>query len=185
MNVLEFISSIINTIIWPIFIFVAILILKTPIAELIKNIARIKYGSFELELIDKKLSEVTINSVQSNADVSLDYQSPVINEFNIIREQISSLGPRVAVVTAFRVVKSRMYDLCVKHDISSKNNRNAIDILYDLKIIDLNIRDSYKNLNELFYILSNYDQISESQANKFIDASELLAINLDKLSERR
>ncbi len=183
MNVLEFISSIINTIIWPIFILSAIRILHTPITELIKNIARIKYGSFELELIDRKLSEVTINSVQTNAEVSLDSENPLTKEFNKIRALITQKGPRFPIVVAWRIIKNRLGEIIVDHNVSffSNDSRDEIDILYDRKIIDLNIRDSFKNLNELFIILADYDQISESQANKFIDASELLAKNLEKL----
>ncbi|MCA0163256.1 MULTISPECIES: hypothetical protein [Bacillus] len=183
MNVLEFISSIINTIIWPIFIFVAILILKTPITELIKNIAKIKYKDFELELIDKKLNEFTISSVPSNVELEMENLEAAKDDFDVIRKQINLKGPRFPVVLAYRYVTSRLVDLCEKHnvDVSYHDSRDLADDLFEYGIIDLKTRDSLIHLHELFSILSNYDQISESQAIKFLDASEVISLQLEIL----
>ncbi|WP_178897053.1 hypothetical protein [Bacillus altitudinis] len=183
MNVLEFISSIINTIIWPIFIFVAILILKTPIAELIKNIAKIKYKDFELELIDKKLNEFTISSVPSNVDMEMENLEAAKNDFDLIRKQIKLKGPRFPVVLAYRYVTSRVVDLCEKHniDLSYHDLRDLADYLFQYGVTDLKTRDSLVQIHELFLILSDYDHISESQAMKFLDASEVISLQLEIL----
>ncbi|MGJ5835894.1 MULTISPECIES: hypothetical protein [Bacillus] len=190
MNVYELISSMFNgfitiftAMIWPISIIIVVVMLKTPITDLIKNIAKIKYKDFELELIDKKLNEVTSNAIPNNIDVEMVDLEPLRNDFKAIREQIAIKGPRFPVVLAWRYITRRLVEICDKNDIelSYHDARDLIDVLYENNIVDLKLRDSFINLQELFGILSGYDEISESQANRFLDASEIFTMHLEIL----
>ena len=61
MNWMEFISSIIKSVIWPVSITIIVIKLKNPVSNLIKTLAKIKYKDWEFEfMIDKKLDQISV-----------------------------------------------------------------------------------------------------------------------------
>ncbi|XAK54249.1 hypothetical protein AAHT65_07610 [Bacillus atrophaeus] len=59
MNWMEFISSVVKSIVWPVAIIIIVIKLKRPVSNLISTLAKIKYKDWEFEfLINKKLDLV-------------------------------------------------------------------------------------------------------------------------------
>ncbi|MED4612115.1 hypothetical protein P9248_10955 [Bacillus subtilis] len=86
MNWMEFVSSIVKSIIWPIAITIIIIMLKNPVSNLISTLAKIKYKDWEFEfVINKKLDSITeqISEKQSeDTDGRVDNLTPVTNMSN-------------------------------------------------------------------------------------------------------
>lgn len=83
---MEFVSSIVKSIIWPIAITIIIIMLKNPVSNLISTLAKIKYKDWEFEfVINKKLDSITeqISEKQSeDTDGRVDNLTPVTNMSN-------------------------------------------------------------------------------------------------------
>ncbi|MEC1078415.1 hypothetical protein P9A91_10350 [Bacillus safensis] len=81
MNWMELLSSIINSIAWPVAIIIIIWFLKKPISELINTIISIKYKDFE---IHRDLNNQA-NSIQENTDSIVTSEDPSVLE-NLMSE---------------------------------------------------------------------------------------------------
>lgn len=69
MNWMEFVSSIVKSIVWPVAIIIIVIKLKRPVSNLISTLAKIKYKDWEFEfLINKKLDlvEFSLSNESSN-----------------------------------------------------------------------------------------------------------------------
>lgn len=86
MNWMEFISSIIRSIAWPIIVLIAVLLLKKPVSQLIIKIAELKlktvrYGDWELnfgEELDQV--ETELNNSETTHESSKDEGSKVVDK---------------------------------------------------------------------------------------------------------
>ncbi|MEF7438278.1 hypothetical protein V4V36_13570 [Paenibacillus lautus] len=74
MTALEFTSSIVNTLAWPIIVTIIILILKKPLTQLLLSISKFKYNNLEMDFgkelikIEKTLDkQITEETSQNNA----------------------------------------------------------------------------------------------------------------------
>lgn len=81
MNWMELLSSIINSIAWPVAIIIIIGFLKKPISQLINTIIKIKYKDFE---IHRDLNNQA-NSIQENTDSIVTSEDPSVLE-NLMSE---------------------------------------------------------------------------------------------------
>lgn len=69
MNWMEFVSSLVKSIIWPIAIIIIVIKLKKPVSNLISTLAKIKYKDWEFEfMLDKRLDEIASLADNSNGD---------------------------------------------------------------------------------------------------------------------
>ncbi|MEC0731296.1 hypothetical protein P8844_01745 [Bacillus spizizenii] len=67
MNWMEFISSIVKSIIWPVAIIILVFKLKQPVSNLISTLAKIKYKDWEFEFtIDQKLDKISFQLNKEN-----------------------------------------------------------------------------------------------------------------------
>ncbi|MBW3700569.1 hypothetical protein C2U27_09705 [Bacillus aerophilus] len=97
MNVYEFISSMFNgfitiftAMIWPIAIIIVVVMLKTPITDLIKNIAKIKYKDLEflisekVDVLDENINNAVATSGQSVElkDLREEFSNYTIEQLN-------------------------------------------------------------------------------------------------------
>lgn len=109
MNWLEFISSIISALAWPIAALVLVAILREPLKGLVPLLQRMKYKDFEMEF-GRKLAAAREESTVENETMITTALTP--EETRII--ELARVSPRAAVTEAWRWVELASLDAAQK-----------------------------------------------------------------------
>ncbi|MDL5023941.1 hypothetical protein [Bacillus velezensis] len=122
MNWLEFISSILKNLAWPVVILIAALKLKEPLSKMISTLAKIKYKDWEFEfLLDKKLDQITVLATQSDEDSDVEeLYSKQKGENLIDQTPLTGYKPPIGLDTSIALIReSKVLDARI-HDIYEK-----------------------------------------------------------------
>lgn len=105
MNWLEFISSLVTALAWPVAVLALALVLREPLKGLIPLLQRMKYKDFEMEF-GRKLAEAREEAgVENEASTEAE---PTPEEVRII--ELAKVSPRAAVTEAWRWVELASLD---------------------------------------------------------------------------
>nr|VFJ45418.1 MAG: hypothetical protein BECKDK2373C_GA0170839_101112 [Candidatus Kentron sp. DK] len=105
MTWLEFISSLISALVWPVAVLAIALVLREPLKGLVPLLHRMKYKDFEMEF-GRRLAEVREEAGVEN-EISTE-AAPTPEEIRII--ELAKVSPRAAVTEAWRWVELASLD---------------------------------------------------------------------------
>lgn len=154
MDVLSFISGMIESLAWPVSIIIIIMILKKPIDQLMLGIHRLKYQDLEIDF-NKRLDEIDSKIETENNKEPKKELKQNNNELEQI-ETIAEISPNSAILLAWSIVEKELQSIVMRLEISSDYPRNSpmknINTLREMKLID---NQTVDGLNELRRIRNN------------------------------
>ncbi|ALV02603.1 hypothetical protein ACT17G_15140 [Bacillus velezensis] len=154
MNWMEFISSIIKSVIWPVSITIIVIKLKNPVSNLIKTLAKIKYKDWEFEfMIDKELDQISVQ----------------IDEAEQIKDTSKSEG------VTFNENSYETLDLKDKELIMKKSMLSLYSgVSYLYSLVSKDEKTNGIGMNDMLHYLQKQNIVSESFAEGLIKLMDLV-----------
>ncbi|MEN4815754.1 hypothetical protein [Bacillus sp. FSL R5-0447] len=180
MNHLEFISSLVNSMIWPVTLIISILMLKGPLSERLKDLISLKYGNLEMvfnSAISKAESYIKMEQGQAGHE-----QETVRKRFNEL-QQLSKISTIDAVIDTWEFIKEIIKNKANENGIEAGNYEHFYNVLNKLeneKVMKGQTRDSVIALYNARKILLKGNSITESAAEKFIAVARIIANRIVK-----
>ncbi|MDU7578390.1 MAG: hypothetical protein E7K43_19495 [Bacillus subtilis] len=208
MNWMEFVSSIVKSVIWPIAIIILVIKLRQPVSNLISTLARIKYKDWEFEFkIDQKLEKISLQlnnedenevesqSSQSNLTSSLDVKAKELDDTYFSkrdsdRENLkddSDLKLKIEMLRLHGAVNMLYKKVSEKDDSADKRDfiglQYMLDYLKHKNVLNESFADS---LIDLLFIVHDLENSHISQTyliNKFLWNVDKSVKKLIKITE--
>lgn len=149
MDIYQFISSLVNSLIWPVVAIVFLFKFSDPLAKVVKSLARMRYKDFELDF-GNELDSIE-SKVPELASITLDV--------NIEKEveEVATISPMAAIPLAWSHVEAELSNaikrLAISADYPAYNSSlKNIELLKEHKFIRT---QDYNLLNELRKLRNN------------------------------
>lgn len=188
MNWMEFISSIVKSIIWPVAIIILVFKLKQPVSNLISTLVKIKYKDWEFEFtIDQKLDKISFQLNKENQygtddqnlkdSLNLESNSEITEETHShYNEKTSIKGDndlllKMEMIRLYGAVKNLYEKVSEKDDAADKSQ--GIGMLYMVDYLKRHkiLNDSFaESLLDIMNIVHDLEKSHISQSyimNKF------------------
>lgn len=144
MSTFEFVSSIINSLAWPIVILTIIILLRKAIVNLLSNLSRVTYNNLEMEFAQ------TLEKLETSLETKVppsNLQSPRDNEI----ASVAQISPAASIILAWSMVEQELMStikrLAISPDYPPYNSPlKNIGLLKDAGLID---SETEKTLGEL------------------------------------
>lgn len=183
MSILEFISSVINSLAWPIAIIIILVFFRKYIIKIIPSIEKFKYKDFEVEFTK------TMKELMDNSRADIESLPSKENEKSIISEDklfgLLEISPRSAIIESWLLVETaasnalqkkdpemtkktymvaplRLGQYLNKYQIINGNQLNTYNKLREIRNKAVHIGDAQFNLSEV----SEYIKLSVMLANQ-------------------
>jgi hypothetical protein len=166
MNWLEFISSVIDTIIWPLCVVIVVFLLRNQLKELIPALRNLRYKDFELSF------EKTMESIEQNVETLIEpngtsFAKPVMAEkFTYLYELIQT-SPRSAIIESWLIVEEQLIRLSQKK-LQDSANKTPLMILKELFSIGIINKDLYKIIEDLRKIRNEAVHINKFYIHNYL-----------------
>lgn len=98
MDVLTFVIELIDRLIWPLILFILVLLVRRPLNELIPYLKRAKLSELELEF-DRDLTQVALDAKEEFEEVTADWR--------ISLTELAESIPSAAVIEAWKEIETR------------------------------------------------------------------------------
>ncbi len=150
MDILTFISNIVNSLAWPLTLVIAILILRKPLHELLPFIQKFKYKEIEIEFGEqiREVSEELAENLAPTQTSLLSYSTE-----NSVLARLADISPRSAVLEAWRQVELAALDAANKLSGNTFKNKTstfqAIKFLEQQEKLDRSIINALRDLRGL------------------------------------
>ena len=102
MNGLEFVASLIDSLVWPLVAIVAIVVLRNPLGQVLLLLESVKYKDLHLRFRER-LQQATVEASQLPG-----YSSESLTAGTGLASEIAPISPRAAVIEAWRGVESEV-----------------------------------------------------------------------------
>lgn len=189
MNILEFISSIIKSLVWPALIFFIIYRFSDPLKEMILNISRLKFKDLDvtfskaLDKIEEKAEDAGL-IIEQYSERKILQRTPeqLINE----AAELSSNYPEASILLAWQSVELSMSNLMdkiphIESNIAPSNSYNMMKNLVSKQIIDGNTFDMLNDMrmlrNKTSHVAS--ESIAPSSAQKYVSLAKAIINKFD------
>ncbi len=188
MNALEFFSSIIQSLAWPISIILIIIILRKPISELVKGINKVKYQDLEIDF-GKKLDNIDVK-ISKNNKIKITKKYSKSEEVEEI-ETIALISPKSAIIMAWTLVEKEIQEainrLAISPDYPPYNSSlKNIELLKDNNLIDnetINAIEEMRKLRNIAAHAVDYEKkITSTEAIKYYGIAQEVVIILQSLN---
>lgn len=179
MNTNELISSLVNSLAWPVAIVVIIFLLKSPIQRLILNLSRFKFNELEMDFA------AALEEVKEIMPVKTDVQ--IEKDPNII--EMAKLNPSSAILISFNKIEHELAEvikrLAISPDYPGDNsvhkNIKLISSYTDINEDTLEILNDLRHLRNIAAHSNPNNNITYTDAIKFYNLSESLIVELKNL----
>lgn len=164
MSTLEFFSSLVQSLAWPISVILIIFILRKPISELTKGISKVKYQDLEIDF-GKKLAKIEqqISSKDNIKSNNLILQPDSVEGL----ETIAYISPKSSIVMAWTLLEKELNEVIhrlIKSPESILDNSLSenINLLCGRNLID---SETIKAINDLRKLRNSaaHDNINEKK----------------------
>ncbi|WYP26774.1 hypothetical protein NSQ54_01255 [Alkalihalobacillus sp. FSL W8-0930] len=182
MSILEFISSIVGSSIWPLTIIAIILMLKVPITQLVQSIRSISYRDVrvdvgeQLHLIEQSNpAHMQTVLIQSEEEEELEDSKPT----PVHIEQIAHVSPRAAMLYIWSIVEKETGDLLQNKSIQS-DEVQKVESLKKHRVLDAPILKMFIDLKKLYEHVAAeaYVQVTPSDALRYCELCERIRYQL-------
>lgn len=152
MDIYQFISSLIGSLVWPVTAILAFFILKKHLSSLLPFVERLKYKDFELEF-RKSIQELTEKSKLALPPTTVEELQLPIN----LRDRLYNLAeisPRSAVLESWLQVESAAADIIQSRNLAP-NYKSAMapmrlgEVLHKSEVLDSIQMEIFNRLREL------------------------------------
>ncbi|MEG0471294.1 MAG: hypothetical protein RR588_03070 [Solibacillus sp.] len=147
MDTYELITSLVDSLAWPLVILIIVIILKSPINKLFSNLSKLRYNELEMEF------SKSLEAVEENLN---DNFSPTTER--IVKdpemERIINSKPEAAVLISFKNIEDELFNTFVRLGLEVESNsinssKYSIDKLAKLGYLDDETSYSLKELKNL------------------------------------
>ena len=194
MSILDFLSTIIASVSWPITIIVLVYLLRNPIGKLIPNIQRIRYGKVEFDFgieLQELEGKAKTAGLRIHEGSLLRHAAPRTAEDSIAdAARLVEEFPEPAVGVAWLAVEHELSQavgrLAISADYPPYNSamRNII-LLHECGYIDQETRgvlDRMRRLrNAAVHAIREHDEITAEQAREFVALAEAVARSIKEI----
>ncbi|MCM2678049.1 hypothetical protein [Alkalicoccobacillus plakortidis] len=139
MNTLEFISSLIQSLAWPLVVLVIVILLKEHVIQVIYSIRRISYRNVRVEVgerLNEMESETEATAKSLIAESEVNVEATGSHKLRIQMEEIAAASPRAAILYTWSVTEKELekMDAFLKMKLLKKNkDSKALKLLKRLK----------------------------------------------------
>lgn len=179
MDILTFISSLVDSLAWPASVALMVLILRKPLTELAPLLRKLKYKALELEFAEK-LNEIKPDQCEISAEMSS-------TDLRIERyKNLLEISPNAAVSEAWSDTERSILECGLRHGISSLLEKSqGITALGKLLLAKDVISENQFTALESLRTLRNHlvhsgINISKKNAMEYVGKASLLILNIDK-----
>jgi len=180
LNCLEFISSLVNSMVWPVTLIVSILILKGPLSERFKELISLRYGNLEM-VFNSAISEAESHIKMKHVQVDQE-QDSIRKRFNDL-QQLAKISTFDAVIDTWEFIKEIIINKANENGIEANSYDDVIDVLDKLeneKIMEGETRESIIALSNARQILLRGSSVTMSATEKFIAVARMIANRIIK-----
>ncbi|MBM0066326.1 hypothetical protein [Alkalicoccobacillus gibsonii] len=191
MSVLEFISSIVRSSVWPLTLLMILLMLKAPITQLVQSIRSISYRDVridvgeQLQLIEQSTQANTMQTVLIQSEEDDEVESPRPTPLPV--EQIAHVSPRAAVLYVWSIVEKETEDLLqvISKSIHTDESQK-LDSLKKHHVLDAPLLKMFVDLKKLYEHVAAeaYIQVTPSEALRYCELCERIRYQLT-LNEKK
>lgn len=193
MNWMTFISSIVESIIWPVTIMLLIIIFRDPIKEVVPLLKKFKFKSFEVDFerkissISKKVERAQLPETSDAFNNISNINHNIISRFGDIKN-INISSPRSAIIESWIMVEQLLRRLAENQEMNIYNG-TSINILNELSNKNIISNDIFEICNELREIRNkavhnSSFKVSDEKSNEYINLSfRVIAALKDKLKQ--
>ncbi|MFC6333151.1 hypothetical protein ACFP56_11000 [Paenibacillus septentrionalis] len=181
MDALEFTSSIVKTLAWPIIVLVIVFLLKKPITQLLLSISKFKYNNLEMDF-GKEL-----NKIEETLEKQSIEQTTLNNTISTINKEkenevlsLAEIHPSAAISVVWTMIEKEIANtikrLAISPDYPPYNSTlKNINLLKDNKYIDTityELLNEFRHLrNKVTHAHSEGEQITYKEAVKYYELS--------------
>lgn len=181
LSILEFISSIVSSSVWPLTLLTILFILKAPITQLVQSIRSISYRDVrvdvgeQLRLIEQSTSANMQSVLIQSEEAEESHPAP------LQIEHIARTSPRAAVLYVWSIVEKETEDLL--HAISKSTHTNEAQKIESLKkhhVLDAHLLKLFLELKKLYEHVAaeSYVKVTPSEALKYCELCERIRYQL-------
>jgi len=174
MDVLTFIAQIIGSVAWPLAIVIVVIILRSPLSQVILGLKRLKYQDLELDF-GKEIAKLESAAEEVTAPLQKDAKqlpSKIPSEDILKIEEISALSPKSGIILAWNLaekeVQSAVIRLAISADYPPHNSamRN-VELLKEQGLITDSVFNLLNGLSRLRndVIHDNFSELTLSTAH--------------------
>ncbi|MBY6053312.1 hypothetical protein [Cytobacillus firmus] len=145
MNTLEFISTLIKSLAWPIVVLTIVIILKDPVRKIISNLNTLTFNNLEmsfeqkLDQLESTLEEKDPTDEQTQTEISID------KDFLTVAQ----ISPGAAITMAWTKIEQEIHTFIIRHNLSDKPNLTPLKNIQILQSSGLVNMETNASLNEL------------------------------------
>ncbi|WPN24099.1 hypothetical protein [Pseudomonas marginalis] len=176
MDWLQFVSSVIGSVAWPIAVITIIALLRAPLGKLVPLIRTLKYKDLQID-VGQELEAVK-ESVESTADQPERKEKPT-PEF----QQLAKIEPRAAVLSAWAPIELALRDLGVRHNVY-KVGMPIYLLAEELSRAGILNNPTYQALRGLMRIRNEAMHLAPISYDEAISMGELCEWALERLKAR-
>lgn len=178
MNTYELVSSVVDSLAWPISVLIIILILKSPINKLFNNLSRLKYNELEMDFL--KGLETVDENLHENVSPNIEQI-----EKNSEMELLISSNPVSAVLISFKNIEEELQNTIIRLELavdSSPIASDNINLLRENGLFDLEIASSLFELMKLRNMVAHQSaSLTPAAARHYYELSRKLINKLKQL----
>ncbi|GAS80361.1 hypothetical protein [Paenibacillus amylolyticus] len=166
MNWLEFVSSLIDAVVWPLCVITVIFLLKNQLKELIPALRNLKYKDFEVSF------EKTMESIEENVEtlvepIGTSFANPVISEKFAYLFELTKTSPRSAIIESWLIVEEQLIRLS-QTKLHDSANKTPQMILKELSMIGAINKELYKIIEDLRKIRNEAVHINKFYIHNYL-----------------
>ena len=183
MNILEFISKIIESIAWPVSIIILGIVLKNPIKSLIPLLTKLKYKDIELQF-GNDLTNLTEKVNQELANVQ---NKPETDDLRERTMSIIQVSPKSAIIEVWRDLERVIVGISTRNKVDLDRNLlkkpiKLAETLLKEKLIDETQYSIIEDMRILRNKVVHYEkeQITAENALEYLDSGIKLISSLNK-----
>ncbi|WP_058120169.1 hypothetical protein [Photobacterium kishitanii] len=166
--------------VWPLVVFVSLLLFKGQLRQMLPSLSRFKYGNLEANF-DKNLAKAEVSLAETNKQMGIP-SSAVDNSYNYVLNKINQLieiSPRSAVTEAWREVEASTAMLIRAHGYESSNvqmSKVFRGIIYDQNL-PVSLYEDYRRLMMLRNQATHKEEfvLTENEAERYVKTTIELA----------
>ncbi|MGE7121822.1 DUF4145 domain-containing protein [Peribacillus sp. NPDC046944] len=162
MSKLEFISSIINSIAWPIVVLTISILLRKPIVKILYNLTKVTFNNIEMDF-EQKLDQLESNLEDKGLTENIDYP---VNKRDKEITTIAQISPTASITMAWSMIEQEINSTMDKLGEGSSNPTHNIRYLKENNLIGL---DTEQALHELRVLRNNavHGKVSDESVSYF------------------
>lgn len=178
MSKFEFISSIINSIVWPIVILLITILLRKPLFNILSKLTKVTYNNLEMDF-SKKLDELETNLELK--ELPSDYSQPANDKMEKDITTVARISPAASITMAWSLVEQELMDtikrLAISPDYPPHNSAlKNINLLKNIGLLDSEAENTLTELR----ILRNqaaHNQVSNEKIT-YLDAIKYYELSI-------